>query len=169
MPPRRPEKFPRMTLRQFAKAMKRTVPFEIQARIGDVQRKVAFDIYAGTLKRWPVDTGHSRANWLIGINSPVREIREADKKQKGKKGAVPSAMRTEGKAAVAQMSDRRPDQVIWISNNVPYAEVIEFGLYPNETGFSKQAPQGAVRVTIDSVIGKAAASKNVRIYTQQRS
>lgn len=47
-----------------------------------------------------------------------------------------------------------------ISTGVPYAPVVEYGLYPNppkggkgktEGGYSKQAPQGMVRISIKEV------------------
>lgn len=50
-----------------------------------------------------------------------------------------------------------------ISTGVPYAPVVEYGLYPNppksgkgktEGGYSKQAPQGMVRTSIKEVANK---------------
>lgn len=50
-----------------------------------------------------------------------------------------------------------------ISTNVPYMPVLEYGLYPNPpkggkgktiNGFSKQAPQGFVRISIKEVANK---------------
>ena len=47
-----------------------------------------------------------------------------------------------------------------ISTDSPYAHVLEYGLYPNppkggkgktENGYSKQAPQGFVRISIEEV------------------
>lgn len=50
-----------------------------------------------------------------------------------------------------------------ISTPVPYAPILEYGLYPNPSkggkgktinGFSKQAPQGFVRISIKEVANK---------------
>lgn len=50
-----------------------------------------------------------------------------------------------------------------ISNKLPYAHVVEFGLYPNppkggkgktKGGYSTQAPQGMVRISIKEVADK---------------
>lgn len=74
-------------------------------------------------------------------------------------------------------SKSNPDEPYYISNNLPYIGVLEYGGYPNppkkgswskrdqawviksENGFSKQAPEGMVGLTVakfQSIVNKIA-------------
>ena len=104
-------------------------------------RKVVLDLDTKVIERTPVDTGRARANWHPNIGSePVSAEGAGD--------AV---------AAVAAMLPQlKVGDTAWISNNLPYAPVLEYGLYPNPPksgtgktvdGFSTQAPAGMVRIS----------------------
>ncbi len=90
----------------------------------------------------PVDTGRFRANWFVsGENASNKRTSRTDK----------SGSQTINRMA-SDVENLRDIDVITLTNNLPYSEVIEFGGYPtgpNTTnGFSKQAPKGVVRVNV---------------------
>lgn len=83
----------------------------------------------------PVDSGRLRGNWQVTVNTPASGT--IDRTDKGGSGTIQAAM-----AAIRQA----PGNVLWISNNLPYAQRIEY------EGWSKvKAPAGMVRVSIVEV------------------
>lgn len=111
------------------------------------KKGVAIQLIENVLLQTPVDLGTLRNNWRTGINvrngkslksddaSGQRAMSEANKKIKLVTG----------------------DETIVFSNNLPYAPVVEFGLYPNPpknptgktiNGFSTQAPKGMSRISV---------------------
>jgi hypothetical protein len=104
----------------------------------------------------PVDTGALRANWFPSFESVTHQTIDYD-----------------GAAGAAQVSYERAQQAIgdftmgkrfFFSNSLPYAAVVEYGMYPDppanpgknadgETktvgGFSRQAPAGMVRLNVE--------------------
>jgi len=105
-------------------------------------RGTVIQLSASFVDSSPVDTGRFRANWfLTGQQQSAQVTASTD----------PSGAKTkqtmEGKAlSIKDWS------VFTITNNLPYANVIEYGGYGDgpltTAGFSKQAPQGVVRVNI---------------------
>jgi len=90
----------------------------------------------------PVDTGRFRANWFITTGSPSNKTTNSTAEK--------------GDAYVDSEFPKKPLKVkkIFLTNNLPYAETLEYGLYPNPPkvrtkktagGYSTQAPTGMVR------------------------
>jgi hypothetical protein len=132
-------------------------------KVNMVVRKLTLDLLARTILRTPVDTGLLRGNWQVSIGTMSSQLK--------------SARDPSGNAALAQgsakINAREPGATIFIVNPLPYARVIEDGLYPNppkrgtyvssgkskygfrgpgfvmrsQGGFSKQAPKGVVRIS----------------------
>lgn len=94
-------------------------------------------------QRSPVDTGHFRANWQLGVNvRPTAELAGFDRDGSGLSGRV-----------TARIPVEAAGKVYWLANNVPYAMRLEMG-------HSKQAPQGMVGITAvewQQIVSKAAA------------
>jgi hypothetical protein len=150
----------RMDPEQFARYLKRNFPVDAAHILNMIQRKTALDIFTGTLKRWPVDTGWSRANWQVSVGSPV-EDKKPSPNLEGHGRPIPlDGGDTANALNGMKMSPVEIGRTIFISNPLPYAGVIEYGLYPpgpkTSGGYSKQAPKGAVRLAIQSVLGKGA-------------
>tara|TARA_R110000796_G_scaffold121137_3_gene235269 strand:- start:644 stop:1153 length:510 start_codon:yes stop_codon:yes gene_type:complete len=107
--------------------------------------------------RTPVDTGRARANWFVTKSTPSSEVTSS----------------TNGNYAKAEARTAFKDNVLgetfYISNNLPYIGVLEFGGYPksvkkgsrnrkgkrkgryskrSKNGFSKKAPNGMVRIAL---------------------
>ena len=104
-------------------------------------RGVSIKLFSAVITSSPVDTGRFRANWTAGGSTPAQGVTELTDKT--------------GNAAIATMSQyvqSATNYEFTLSNNLPYAHVIEFGGYPDGPktagGYSKQAPQGCVRTNI---------------------
>lgn len=120
-----------------------------------VVRQVTIKLYSQIIMASPVDTGRFRMNWQPSVNTPATGVLEGFDKS----GALSIARATGFVQNSPEWDEFR------FTNNLPYAEVIEFGGYPGNGpntvgGFSQQAPQGVVRVTVrrfQKLIDEAAA------------
>ena len=99
-------------------------------------RKIALDILNKVQKKTPVDSGALRRSWTVALNA-------APSNYDGSKIAI----------AQARLSD-----TIVIATDKPYAPMLEYGLYPRpsktgktQRGYSVQAPQGMVRISVDEI------------------
>ncbi len=99
-----------------------------------VVRKTSLGLLSGIVMDTPVDTGRARANWQTTIGAPASGQVIA---WNGPGGAASAAL-TEGAARIEDVSG---DVAIFLTNNVPYIEPLEFG-------HSRQAPGGMVRRNI---------------------
>jgi hypothetical protein len=97
-------------------------------------RKICLDLLTGIVLKTPVDTGRARANWFTSINSPSANVTVS---------TDPSGSSTisSGLSAISKATGN----VLWITNNLPYIYRLEF------EGWSKQAPAGMVRVTVNNI------------------
>lgn len=117
---------------------------QTQLSADTVLRKVGLDAYRGLLGRSPVDTGRFRGNWRIGINSVDKSTTEE------------TAPAGEKAAALEQIGAAKFGDSIYLSNNLPYAGVLEHGM-PGVTyadgrkAHSPQAPTGVLRNTFEDV------------------
>ena len=108
-------------------------------------RKIALEIYGKIDLNTPVDEGTLRFNWQGGAGSPPSGTLSGE-------GSAASRILGDVKAWVPY--DGNP---FWIVNNLIYAPVIEYGLYPNPpkkgkgktiNGYSTQAPAGMVGIVV---------------------
>lgn len=122
-----------------------------------LQQKLALQALTKLVLRTPVDTGRARGNWYVSIGSPTNLV--TDNQDKSGTSTINA-----GLAAIGGVGNYG---IIWISNNVEYITVLDQGLFeppnpgpssdPREDrfgrvlvsgGFSVQAPEGMVAVTI---------------------
>ncbi|QPB42224.1 HK97 gp10 family phage protein [Rodentibacter haemolyticus] len=104
-----------------------------------VMRKTAIDLTEKVRSKTPVDSGQLRASWTSAINAiPIGYDGNNDSVTRVKFG-----------------------DTWFLATNKPYAPQLEYGLYPNPpksqsgktvNGFSKQAPQGMVRISVQETI-----------------
>ena len=93
-------------------------------------RKIALDAFSSCILMSPVDTGRFRGNWLTAVGTtPAGTVEALDPSGSTAIGRVESAV-----------TGFEPGAVIYLANNLPYAERLE-------NGWSKQAPAGMVRMT----------------------
>lgn len=136
-------------LKQFNKSIdtwSKAVPPEI---VKVAQKKMTLQLLGDLLAGTPVDTGRARANWQVGINSvPSGEIATVSK-EKHKSTNLPTirpADRATEQKAMETLVDLPLFAVVFITNNVPYIEVLERGRR-NGRG-SLQAPNGWIRTAV---------------------
>ena len=104
----------------------------------DMFRALALQVFAKIVKRTPVDTGQARGGWNVSVFTPTLTPSPANKN-----------------ASVTSLPKNPTLAPFWLSNPLPYIEVLEFGGYgklnPTDktagTGFSTMAPRGMIRVT----------------------
>lgn len=127
-------------------------------RVKEIKNKYVFGLYSGITQRTPVDTGRARGNWTVAKDNPDLSVDEDSTNVKYED--------------YKDMPKSTGDEPMFIANALPYICTLEFGGYPDpvkrgsrdkktgqyviksENGFSKQAPEGMVGVTI-------ANSKNI--------
>jgi hypothetical protein len=122
---------------------------KLDTTVSKLTRYLALQILRGVILKTPVDTGHLRAAWAISSGaSPVIITQPGD--------AGPKTVA----APTGALDALYP--VIWITNGLPYAAVVEYGLWPGvgpktqqganpSSGagiFSRQAPAGMVELTL---------------------
>lgn len=97
--------------------------------------KMASMILQSVVIATPVDTGHARANWQVGIDGePSEELAQEDKTGQATISAGNAVLQT-----------KQPGQTIHIANNVPYIKRL------NE-GWSAQAPSGYIEKAINTAL-----------------
>lgn len=75
--------------------------------------------------------GHFRANWQLGVGvRPKNEI----------PGVDPTGGKAQGRI-MAEIPTEAAGKIYWLANNAPYAQRLEYG-------WSRQAPQGIVGLTV---------------------
>lgn len=120
-------------------------------------KRLAGSILQALVSATPVDTGHARANWQVGLGAPVEdEIGriETSRVLRSSSGETIHESVTSERSAQAtiaagksQLEARQPEQIIFITNNVPYIGRL------NE-GWSAQAPAGFVQLAIQSAMSR---------------
>ena len=102
-----------------------------QVDLETVVRKTVVQLMNAVVLRSPVDFGRFRANWMVGVGYKVTTtVETTDKSGDVSRARVEPAMATWS-----------PGMSIFITSHLPYAKRIEFG-------WSKQAPSGVVRLTV---------------------
>lgn len=120
---------------------------KLDITVNNMVRLISLHIFKGVVEKTPVDEGYLRAAWNISLNEPVFITTPGE----------------QGSAALP--SDLGWFPRVYITNGLPYAAVVEYGLYPGigpktvtgtnpTTGggiFSRQSPAGMVEVTLNDV------------------
>lgn len=122
---------------------------EWAATVDDIAEEVAIiglKILSRTVLKTPVDTGRAKGNWIVsfGVPDPMTDITSMDKKG--------VAAINEGANKLGTYPDTLP--VIYIQNNLPYANRLE-------NGWSGQAPQGMLGLSVAEVQAELAGGKDV--------
>lgn len=112
---------------------------------------ICMEITNGVVLKTPVDSGRARANWFSSLDAPSNAVSTRTDATGGT-----SIVAAQGIAKEAA------GRVFYLSNNLPYIRHLEYGLYGTPPGsangpktvggFSKQAPAGMVRTTINEVV-----------------
>jgi hypothetical protein len=109
-------------------------------------RKIAFDAVRLIMEKNPVDTGRSRAGWLVGLNTIAASL-GGSRTARAPRGDAESQGYAKGSVA---MNLRGTTKSIAITNSVAYIQPLEYG-------YSDKAPYGMVRITLQFMQRKLVA------------
>lgn len=112
-------------LRRFSKTTKQNVD--------EVQRAVGIALFSAVIMDTPVDSGRLRGNWQASRNAPV-SITTSRRDVTG---------RTTIGAVKASIGDSKATDVLYLTNNLPYAQRIEYDGWSHT-----KAPEGMVRKNV---------------------
>lgn len=129
-----------------------------QRKLEQIFRLSAIQLFKSVILKTPVDTGRARSNWQTEIGrfktGEVKTIQEAE-------SLINDMINKVNEGTIAQG--------YFLANNLPYIQKLEYGGYPlapkqgswdkkkkdfvikTEGGFSKQAPEGMVRISLEEV------------------
>jgi hypothetical protein len=117
------------------------------ASLENTIKTTAIELFSSVIRDTPVDEGRAKGNWQATLGSM------AD-------GTV-STLDRSGSATISRMRATVGGfdlgEVIWLTNNLPYARRLEYG-------WSKQAPAGMVRknmARIQSLVAKEAKKNSI--------
>ncbi|MFW1821590.1 hypothetical protein [Acinetobacter calcoaceticus] len=126
----------------------------IETDLTDRQRKIVIDALGGVVMSSAVDTGAVRANNRIGIGSIDGKADKNDVDEGGQRTL---------NSELSKLVRLKPFQTVYISNSLPYAYVLNYGLYPKnpkvetgktENGYSRQDPTGFYETTFTYISEK---------------
>lgn len=131
----------------------------VEEDVNDFVKMVAADTHEQIVERTPVDVGTARSNWIARIGVPWRYVYRAfapgSHLGRGERGNLSGAVRQ----ARAVISRRKPEQTIYITNNLPYITRLN-------SGYSRQSPAGFVQSGI--LVGISAARQKFRFKNVRR-
>jgi hypothetical protein len=96
-----------------------------------VAKKVIIDVFSSVVEKSPVDKGTFRGNWQLGFGEVDGNTQSPD--DKGGSATIAKAN--------SELTKFDSKKITYISNSLPYAQRLE-------NGYSNQAPQGMVRLTV---------------------
>lgn len=118
------------TVRRWAKKAELATETAMQAAFIEVSQ--------GTVQDTPVLDGYLRANWRCSVNAPADGI-----------VATSDPSGTATVAAIQQFVPQIGGNVVFFTNNSPYARRIEY------EGWSKKAPQGMLNRNVNNFVEAA--------------
>ncbi|MBX3380111.1 MAG: hypothetical protein KF805_08440 [Phycisphaeraceae bacterium] len=143
---------------------------EVARRADVAHRKLTLEVLTRVVKKTPVDRGRARGNWMVTVGSPADGESGFIAGDGASGSAEAQATQFALNAGTAIVRGVSPFSDIFITNNLPYIEVLEFGQFvpPNpgpskdrrrgrkgrvlvQDGFSVQAPQGMLGVTLAEI------------------
>lgn len=118
-------------------------------KLDTLLRMTAIELFRRVILKTPVDTGRARGNWQTEIGRFTKgEIEQIKSEEQVLKEMIEKV--TQGDI----------EKGFYMANNLPYIQKLEYGGYPQSPkvptgktigGFSKQAPQGMVRISLEEV------------------
>jgi hypothetical protein len=121
-----------MTAKQFTLQLNKEIA-DTEEKIEDAIALIALDSLRGVVRKSPVDTGRFRGNWIVSKNAANTTSSQVTDKNGGQ-------TITKGSGVINTFKMNADSRII-IQNNLPYANRLE-------NGWSKQAPNGMVALTV---------------------
>lgn len=129
------------SLGEFSRRMRRRGR-QVEDGSNRIIRQVGVVVARNLALETPVDTGRARSNWIVSIGYPSRSEIEAYAPGENLGRGETSNFRGVLSQAKSEVDTRKPEQDIYISNNLPYIK-------PLNEGSSAQAPAGFVQLAIE--------------------
>lgn len=126
----------------------------VEADITKRQKDIVIDALGGVVLSSAVDTGAVRANNRIGIGHVDGKADENEVDKGGQRTLT---------RELAKLGSLKPFQTVYLSNGLPYAYILNYGLYPKnpkvetgktENGYSRQDPTGFYETTFTYISEK---------------
>ncbi|EFP3678738.1 HK97 gp10 family phage protein [Salmonella enterica] len=125
---------------------------DVPEQLSGAVKKITIDFFSGVIRDTPVDTGRLRGNWQCTTDVPASGELDVTDKQ---------GQQTINNMVQAVDAASR-DFVAYLTNNLPYAPVAEFGLWKDKegkpangprtiSGYSTQAPFGMVGLNVSRI------------------
>lgn len=124
--------------------------------LNTVARGATAELLSNVIRRSPLDDSKyaddtvMRGDWTTAVNSIPGDVNRSD--------PTGEAAKAEAEAAVQQWVPATGDYIA-MANHKPYAQVLEYGGYPGggprttTEGFSTQAPEGMVGISVEEFDG----------------
>ena len=135
-------------------------------KLNKIVKVAAMELFKSVIMMTPVDTGRARGNWQCTMTRPADGVIDSEQSEEA---TIAKMMEITLKSSIRKG--------IFLTNNLPYIQKLEYGGYPNpvgqgtylksgktkgehtgpgffkfsEGGYSKQAPAGMVRVSLDRI------------------
>lgn len=125
---------------------------DVPEQLSGTAKKVTIDLFSGVIRDTPVDTGRLQGNWQCTFGSPAEGTLD-----------ITSKVEEETTNKMVQTVDSaKGDFVAYLTNNLAYAAVAEFGLWKDKDGkpangpktthgYSIQAPSGMVGLNVSRI------------------
>ncbi|MCS4284412.1 hypothetical protein M2396_002708 [Pseudomonas sp. BIGb0278] len=123
---------------------------QVEKDLVEMQRHIVIELVGEIISNAPVDSGAYMANNIVTIGSPSYDISQA----------VDISGQPTFAAATSALSDLKPFSTVYVQNNEPYGELLEFGGYngPSEkvtfAGYSRMSPMGVYGISFIAVTEK---------------
>ncbi|HZJ98457.1 MAG TPA: HK97 gp10 family phage protein [Tissierellaceae bacterium] len=113
-------------------------------KLNKIVKVAAMELFKSVIMMTPVDTGRARGNWQCTMTRPADGVIDSEQSEEA---TIAKMVETTLKSSISKG--------IFLTNNLPYIQKLEYGGYgqgpKTEGGYSKQAPAGMVRVSLDRI------------------
>lgn len=113
-------------------------------KLNKIVKVAAMELFKSVIMMTPVDTGRARGNWQCTMTRPADGVIDSEQSEEA---TIAKMVETTLKSSIRKG--------IFLTNNLPYIQKLEYGGYgqgpKTEGGYSKQAPAGMVRVSLDRI------------------
>lgn len=123
-----------MSAADFALQLDRAFAEKVEGHVVAITQKLSMEALSRVVLKSPVDTGRFRGNWTVGIGT--RPSGSSETMDAGGHSTIGA-----GSSVITGMTE---PEIVYIANNLPYAERLE-------NGWSNQAPGGIVAVTVAEI------------------
>ena len=117
---------------------------KLNLSLDEVAVSVCSQVVKSVIEKTPVDKGGAKSNWVATINKPYSGLVKS-------KDATGSIAIGKGLTVAKQASGN----IFYLTNNLSYIRKLEYGGYSSGPkivgGFSTQAPNGMVRITMQNI------------------